>query len=146
MIQQLYVFLITLLAIIPLYAADPKIPVDEPPLPTELQDALNTPPPEIVSPEVDQLYGEFFKMMMMLGFIIAFLFLIMWFIKRLLNTRIEQLNTSSYIKIIERRSLTPKTALYVVDVLDKRLILGESQNGINVLSEFSLPEEEGQEL
>lgn len=113
---------------------------DEPVLPPELQKALTQHPEnESVQPSTGDLYLEFFKMIFMLGVIIAFLLMIMWFIKRMLSTRIEQLNTTSVIKILERRPLTQKTVIYVVEAYDKRILLAESHGGVTLLSDLTPP-------
>src|SRR4051812_14460183 len=80
----------------PLYTADPQAPVDDP---------MN-----------DRFYTEFFKMLSVLGLIVLALLMVTWFLKRMLNTRIEQVNSNSLIKVIERRSLTPKTSVYMLEV------------------------------
>lgn len=109
----------------------------EPPLSPEFQHALSQNPEPLNNPSTGELYLEFFKMIFMLGVIIAFLLLIMWFIKRMLSSRIEQLNTTSVIKILERRPITPKTALYIVEAFDKRLMIAESHNGVTLLSDLT---------
>lgn len=121
-----------LLASNPLIRAENQL--NEPALPQELQDALKVPPPGPPQ-EIDQFYGEFIKMMVMLSLIIAFLLILLWFVKRMMNSRLEQLNVNSMIKVIERRSLTAKTSLYIIETMDKSYILAESQNGITVLGE-----------
>lgn len=104
----------------------------EPPLPPELQNALPTEHQPV--PETGDLYVEFTKLAFMLGLIIAFMLMIMWFLKRLFNTRVEQMNLTSLIKILERRTLSPKTSLYIVEVNDRRIVFAESHNGVTVLS------------
>jgi len=42
----------------------------------------------------------------------------------------------SVVKIEERRALSPKTLLYVINIEGKRLLVAESQNGITKLSEL----------
>lgn len=92
------------------------------------------PPPPEMPP--DQFYGEFFKMIFMLGLVIAFLLLVMWFLKRMMSARIEQLNLTSFIKIVERRVLTPKTTLYVIEVFDRRFLVAESHSGSASVTEL----------
>lgn len=111
--------------------------LNEPVLPQELQDALRHQQQQKAEPpeEIDQFYGEFIKMMVMLSIIIAFLLILLWFVKRMLSSRMEQLNESSMIKILERRNLTAKTAIYIIETRGRNFILAESQNGVTLLGE-----------
>lgn len=86
----------------------------------------------------NQFYHEFFKMLAMLSLVIMLLFLIMWGAKKFMNTRLEQMNSDSLVHIVEKRYLTPKTVLYVLEVLDKRVVIAESQNGITLITESVL--------
>lgn len=85
----------------------------------------------------DRFWSEFLNMLATLGMIIGVILIAAWFLRRLLNTRLEQINISSSIKITERRSLSPKTALYLLEVNDKAILIAESQNGVTLLSQFS---------
>jgi flagellar biogenesis protein FliO len=99
-------------------------------------------PSEISSPrsqpDDDQFYSQFLSMLSTLGIVVAVILFITWVLKQLLSTRIQQMNSSSAIKILERRSLTPKTAIYLLDVYGKGIAIAESQNGVTRLSEFSI--------
>ncbi len=87
-------------------------------------------------------FGELVNMFFVLGFIIAAMLIIAWVLKRLLNTRLQQMNTTSPIKILERRSLTPKSAVYLLEIHGKGIIIGETPHGITSLGEVVLPEED----
>lgn len=119
------------------FAADAPLKVPEN-LPEEFRRVLEA-PEENPPPSADSLYLEFFKMIIMLGAIIGLLLLSMWFVKRMMNARIEQMNVSSFIKVIERRSLSAKTSLYVIELQDRRIAIAESHNGITVLGNISAP-------
>lgn len=106
----------------------------EPQLPPEFSDHYSPPIPL----EEDHFYQEFFKMISMLGLIIILLLLASWFLKRLLSSRTEQINNTSLIKIVERRMLSPKSAVYVLDVLGKKIAIVESQNGVTSLGDISI--------
>ncbi|QLH35282.1 MAG: flagellar biosynthetic protein FliO [Parachlamydiaceae bacterium] len=62
--------------------------------------------------------------------------------QKMMNTRMEQLNTTSEIKIIEKRLLTPKTSLYLIDIHGTGFILAESLNGVTSLGSFNVNEME----
>lgn len=90
----------------------------------------------------DRFFYEFMNMLTTLGLIVAAIFLISWFLRRMVNTRIQQTNTISLIKIVERRSLSPKAFLYLVEVHDKQFLIGETVNGMSNLGEFPIEPEE----
>lgn len=99
---------------------------------------LQIPPEEIPeSPSPDRFYYEFLHMMLILGFILALLLVVTWVLKRMLNVRVQQINASSPIKIIEKRALTAKTSIFVVEIFDKTFALAESHNGVTHLGEVS---------
>jgi flagellar biosynthetic protein FliO len=84
----------------------------------------------------DRFMSELINMVTTLGLIIAALLLVAWFLKKFMNTRIEQMNVSSVIKIVERRTLSPKSSLYLVEVKDNSYLIAESQNGVNSVIEL----------
>lgn len=137
MIQMLLYFMVLLGGSPLLYS------VDEMPKPHDPYPLIEHPSiPEDVGPppfleEADRFYGEFLKMLILLGVVIGLLLVIMWFFKRVLNSRIDQINSGSMIKILERRSLTPKTALYVIDVEGKKFLIAESHQGGPSISPLS---------
>lgn len=84
--------------------------------------------------EGDPFFHQLLNMAFSLGTILVVILLVSYVLKRILNTRIQQLNTNSLIKIIERRSLTPKTAIYVLEINDQHIVIAESVNGVTLLN------------
>lgn len=84
----------------------------------------------------DKFFAEFLNMLATLGFIIALIFIIAWFFKRMMNTRMEQINSTSLIQVVEKRALSPKTALYLLEVENKTILIAETPSGVTPLSEF----------
>ena len=80
-------------------------------------------------------------MMATLGLIISLILIVAWFLKRMLNSRQEQANATSLIKVIERRSLSPKTAIYLLEIEGKSVLISESHNGVTHLTDYNTPEE-----
>jgi flagellar biogenesis protein FliO len=103
-------------------------------------------PPEDVlgepGPENNRFLSEFINMAATLGLLIGLILMIAWFLKRMVNTRQEQGNATSIIKIIERRSLSPKSVVFLLEVESKTLVVAESVNGVTLLTEYNSPEEE----
>lgn len=101
------------------------------------EDLYGEPPPEN-----SRFWNEVVNMMATLGLIISLILVAAWFLKRMLNTRQEQANTTSIIKVIERRGLSPKTAVYLLEIEGKSIVIAESQNGVTVLSNYDSPADE----
>lgn len=91
-------------------------------------------------PKEDHFVGEFFKMLLTLGGIVALMLLASFLLKRFNNTRIQQINESSSIKILERRAITAKTAVYLLTIRGKDVAVFESHNGLLLIPE--IPQEE----
>lgn len=113
----------------------PAIPT--PPAPKKSEYAF--PIEDVIPPQTDhgdRFFTELLNMLAVLGIIIVIILSTAWFLKRILNTRIQQMNTVSPIKILERRALTPKTTIYLIEINGKGIALAESQNGASLLAEF----------
>jgi len=92
--------------------------------------------PEGTSP----FFQEFISMMMMLALIIVILIGMAWVLKRLLHQRMVNMNKGSVIKVLERRTLAAKTAVYVLEIGGKGFIVGESPQGLHKIGELAVGE------
>ncbi len=108
----------------------------QPPAPFSLEDLKNGAGTE------DHFLRGFMNMLTSLGLIVVLIFLISWFLKKMMNTRIQQMNVSSDIKILERRALTPKTTIYILEVKGRGIIVAESINGLTRLEQFNVGNKE----
>lgn len=88
--------------------------------------------------DTDHFMHEFINMLTTLGIIVAFVLIATWFLKKMFNTRIEQLNTNSVVKVIERRVLNPKTTIFLLEIKGRGLIVAESANGLTHLGDFDV--------
>lgn len=80
--------------------------------------------------------GELVQLALSLGTILVVLLILSWIVKRFMNTRVEQVNQSSNIKILEKRYLNPKALIYLVSIGNKNIIIGESPQGLVNLGEI----------
>jgi len=71
--------------------------------------------------------GAFLKMFLTLIALVVGIFFTAWALKRLARGKLHQFNANRTIKIIERRALSPKTMLYLVEVRGKQAMIAESQ-------------------
>jgi len=97
---------------------------------------------DLNQPIEPRFFQEFIRMLFALGFIIVLIFVAAWIFKRILNQRLKQINITSEIKILERRSLSPKTSVYLLEVMGKGVLIGESPAGIQRLGDIALSPQE----
>lgn len=88
------------------------------------------------------LGAAFAKMMISLVVIVVLLFVSYWFIRRLIQNRLEKGVGNAAIQIIEKRMISPKTMLYIIEVDQKRILIAESHLEVKLLDGFTLGPEE----
>lgn len=80
--------------------------------------------------------STFFKMILTLVGLILLIFITFWTIRRLSQGRFRQMNAGRSIKIVERRPLSPKTVLYLVEVGNKKVVIAESQLEVKTITDI----------
>lgn len=85
----------------------------------------------------DLFYNELMKMFVILTFFVIALFFLNWMLKRMGQTKIDQMNASSAIKILERRTLSPKSLIYLIEIHGHTVAIAESPSGITRIAEIS---------
>lgn len=68
----------------------------------------------------------------MLG-IVALIGLTYCLMKRFMNAKIQQANESKSIKILEKRVISPKSVLYLVEAEGRRVLISESQQEVRAI-------------
>lgn len=86
--------------------------------------------------EQDRFFYELINMLSTLGLIVGGVLIVAWFLKKILHGKIQQLNGGSLIKVIEHRTLSPRTTIYLLDIKGEGMIIGESMNGVYHLGNF----------
>lgn len=84
--------------------------------------------------EQGEFSSELWSLFTTLGLIIFFLILAAWALRRMMATRVQQLNESSAIKVLERRAIAPKLAIYLLEVAGQGIVISEASNGVKVLA------------
>jgi len=83
-------------------------------------------------------YGAaFVKMFLTLLVLIALFGISIWFIKRLIRSRLERGTGSRMIQILEKKMISPKTMLYVVEVDGKKILMAESHLEVRPISSIA---------
>lgn len=129
-------FLLLISCLVPLSAQE-AVPNPDP-LSTDISNTI----PRELQLENYSFAEEFMNMLSTLGVFLLALLALAWMLRRVRQTRTEQINQNSLIKVIERRILAPKGILYLVEVEGQRMIISESPSGIHYLT--SLPDSEGE--
>lgn len=79
---------------------------------------------------------EFVQMMITLVFVLGLAVVSLMLLRKLMRSRAVVLNDNSAIRVIEKRALTQKSSIYLIDVLGKGIVIAESPQGIEMISEF----------
>jgi flagellar biogenesis protein FliO len=113
--------------------ASPALPTQEiPPLPSSTQ--------------LTQSYeGSFIRVIVSLLGLIILVVLTFWILKRLGRARFGKFGSDKSIHIIERRPLSPKSVLFLVQIGNKRVLVSESQLEVRSLASYELVEEVAEE-
>ena len=131
--------------VLPLMAEEPPQEKQTPPMEEQAPPMETTPKAKkAVAPEVqaktDKYESAFTKTIFILISILVLVVLTVWMFKRLSNSRFSKLNYLKNIKILEKRPLSPKSMLYLVEVGEKQILLAESQIEIRSLGTFDWPD------
>lgn len=82
-------------------------------------------------------YGiAFVKMLLTLIALAVLLFATFWFLRRLIQQRLQKGVGTRSIQVLEKRMISPKTMLYLVEVEKKKILLAESHLEIKRLESF----------
>lgn len=115
-----------------LAAQTPNTPQSEEPAPEP------TVPSEPAQPESAQItssyQSSFVKMMITLVALLVLIVLSVWMLRRISHGRFKQLNYNRTIKVLERRPLSAKSILYLIQVGEKKILVSESQLEVRSLT------------
>lgn len=98
--------------------------------------------PYLEKPDTESFQNKFFRMLFLLTLIIGFMILASFMLKKMTKTRLTNLNVISNIKVLEARTLSPKSILYLIEVKGQNILIAESAAGINLLTSLGKSEEE----
>ena len=99
-----------------------------------------------VEHEADTFQAKFLNMLFLLALLIGFMILASWSLKRLMKTKITNLNTASTIKVLETRYLSPRATLYLVEVQNHTLLMAESPTTVTLLATIPQDTDSGSPL
>lgn len=103
---------------------------------TPIETEHPTPPPLPSSVEMTDSYQQsFIRMLLSLGALLILVFGTFWVLKRLGKGKFK-LGSHRAINILEKRPLSPKSVLYILEVDGKRVLISESQLEVRALAEL----------
>lgn len=82
----------------------------------------------------DSYEHSFIKMLVTLFGLLVLIFLTVWMLRKIAGGKLKNLNHARTIKIIERRPLSAKSILYLIEVGGKQVLISESQLEVRALS------------
>jgi flagellar protein FliO/FliZ len=95
-------------------------------------------PFEPAQEDSSRFLGEFMNMVSSLGIVLLVLLGILWVLRWYNQSRQDQMNDTSTVKILERRPVSQKTVIYLVEVEGTAIAFAEGTNGVTKLAEFEL--------
>ena len=101
----------------------PAAPKEPTPSELPLHTDLTTPQP-VVSPSYE---GALVKMIVTVVGLIFFVFLTVWVLRRMGQGKFRGFGSNRSIQVIERKPLSPKSMLYLVQVGHQKFLIAESQ-------------------
>jgi flagellar biogenesis protein FliO len=132
-----YVLTLALCGLSPLSLSAAPLPTEAAPTTKEtapqVKPPVETPLPPQAEPDavLDQpavsYESAFFKMLLTLGGLILVVFLTIWLLRRLGQGKFGGAGSSRTIHILEKRPLSAKSMLYLVQVGSKQVLISESQ-------------------
>lgn len=140
---QVFLLFLAICASLPLISQDETI--------QKPQETVQTPAPQ--GEGIDQPFdlgapavsyqGAFVKMMMTLLGLILLIIISVWMLRRVSQGRMKQMNYGRSIKVLERRPLSAKSVLYLVEISGKKVVVSESQLEVRTIATLdTLPEED----
>lgn len=85
--------------------------------------------------------ATFIRTMVVLLCILILIGLAVWMFRRLSHTRIRQMNFNKSIKVLEKRPISPKSILYLIDVGGRQILVAESQLEIREITTLDFPKD-----
>lgn len=81
--------------------------------------------------------GAFTKMLLVLAGLIVLIFLTVWILRQISQGKFTGGASYRTIKILERKALSPKSSLYIVEIEGKRIMIAESQVEVRCITTLS---------
>ncbi|WP_420420505.1 flagellar biosynthetic protein FliO [Simkania sp.] len=111
----------------PKQAPNPDKPVDHDDKAVPSEEAEDQPDESDIKKATESVETAFIKTIVVLVGLLVLVILTVWMFKKISHGRLRSFNYMKSIKILEKRPLSPKSMLYLVEVGGKQVLLAESQ-------------------
>jgi len=81
--------------------------------------------------------AAFVKMFLTLIALIALLLVTYWFMRKIIQHRLQKGSRDATIQILEKRMISPKTMIYLLEIENKKIVIAESHLEIKKLEAFN---------
>ncbi len=148
--KRLLLVFLPLLFISATPAEAPKVPSkEEAPMPkipkrerAPVVEEITPPKPVDVKQHTEDYESAFVRTIIILVALILLIILTVWMFRRMSRGRVRTMNFSKTIKILEKRPLSQKSMLYLIEVGGKRTLIAESHLEVRTLSQYDYLESE----
>jgi len=131
--KKFFIILLFFLSFTSILKAEEKIDLqNETFISQNIEDQEPLPAPEFKS--------AFFKMIFMLLALVALIFFTFYLFRRFSKVKMHQINLTKNIKILEKRPISPKTMLYLIEVNGKKILISESNLEVRQLKDLEIKE------
>jgi flagellar biogenesis protein FliO len=89
--------------------------------------------PALVPEDGDKFVGAFVKVMAAVAVMVGALMFLSWSSRKMINAKIQQVNETSSLKVLEKRNISTKTTLYEIECEGRSVLFAESVNGVTLL-------------
>lgn len=125
-------------------ATEQAAPSDAPAKPSAEKPSEQMPTPLPSSTEMTNSYeGAFIRMLVTLLGILFLVFATFWILRRLGAGKFK-MGSGRLINILEKRPLSPKSMLYIVEIGNKKVLIAESQVEVRALTSYQEVPEVGE--
>jgi flagellar protein FliO/FliZ len=76
----------------------------------------------------------FIKTIVVLVGLLALIILTVWMFKKISHGRLRSFNSLKSVKVLEKRPLSPKSMLYLIEVSGKQVLIAESQLEVRAIT------------
>ncbi len=80
--------------------------------------------------------SSFAKMIFSLLGLFLLIILSIWFLRRMKNAGFKGNSYQKSVRILERKPISPKSTLYVIEAMGKKILISESQHEVRALTEL----------
>ncbi len=104
--------------------------------------AIAAPIAEVATPlQTNELGAALIKMLLTFIALGLLLFVSYWFLRRLIQSRLQKGTGEHRIEIVEKRMISPKTMLYLIQIDGKQILFAESHLEIKALTTLETKEQ-----